>query len=85
MIFMPQLLPTADIVTVLPVFDCPTAQISMRPTCAIRMGISYPLFAAVLQKDNEELVVCTSRYLPVVTGRFGSILHLRGYQVNQHG
>ena len=55
MIFTPRLAPTAEVVTVLPVFDCTTAQISMRPTCAIWMGISWPRSAVALQKDNEEL------------------------------
>src|SRR5258708_17363069 len=55
MIFTPRLSPTAEVVTVLPVFDCTTAQISTRPTCAIWMGISWPRFAVALEKDNEEL------------------------------
>src|SRR5258707_9557763 len=48
MIFMPRLSPTADVVTVLPVFDCTTARVSTRLTYAMWMGTSLPRFAVAL-------------------------------------
>jgi hypothetical protein len=61
LIFMPRRSPMAEVLTVLPVFDCTMAQISTRLMCEIRMGIKWPRFAVALQKDSNGISMVSMR------------------------
>ena len=53
MTFMPRRSRMAEVLRVLPVFDCTMARISTRPMCEIRMEIKWPRFAVALQNDSS--------------------------------